>query len=408
MQILGGQLLLNDDGDRARIAPGFVRIEGQQITEVVEGEIPSSLDFGGPNALIAPGFIDTHLHLPQFDMIGAHGMPLLQWLSDVTFPAEQKWSNVDFARSMTRQALQQCANVGTTGICAYATVHHPSTLAALDEATMFGMRGVIGQVLMNRNAPENLCRESKQLIDEAAATIQAYPPHGRMAAAITPRFAVSCSSDLLSAAGTLASQTRAMIQTHIAETKAECELVNDLFDGVDYVNVYQQSYLLTERTVLGHGIHLSPQDRINLRDSGSVVAHCPTANSFLRSGAMDRRSLVDDGVRIALGSDIGAGYERSMVRVGRAMIETASSRGNVFPSAAQAWHQITAGNADAMGWSDSGRLAVGRPADLVVIAPDIPWTSGDVDPLAMLMFAWDDRWIKQTFLHGRKATETQS
>lgn len=401
MQIVGGQILSFDDTNQARIESGVVRIADGYIHDIVKGDIPDSIDYGGPNALISPGFIDAHLHLPQFDMIGAHGLPLLRWLNEVTFPAELKWADVDYARAMTARVLRQCVDVGTTGICAYATVHHKSTLAALDLANDFGIRGVIGQVLMDRNAPESLCRSAEQLIDEAAVTLSAHPAGSRVAAAVTPRFAVSCSQQLLAAAGELASEQNAIIQTHLAETERECDLVRELFDGVGYVDVYRHANLLTDNAILGHGIHLSSDDRSKLSRAKSTIAHCPTANSFLRSGAMNRDQLRQDGVTVALGSDVGAGYERSMVRVARAMIETASATGDRYPSAAQAWHQITAGNADALGWSDAGRLAAGSPADLLVIEPDLPWLQGDVDPLAMLLFAWDDRWLKQTFILGK-------
>ena len=131
-----------------------------------------------------------------------------------------------------------------------------------------------------------------------------------------------------------------------------------------------------------------------------MIAHCPTANSFLRSGAMPWREHLEAGVGVTLGSDIGGGYERAMPRVAKAMIETASARGDAYPSAAQAWWQITGGNAAALGWQDVGSLQAGASADLLVIEPDVPWLD-HVDPLAMLLWAWDDRWLKRTVVQGR-------
>ena len=222
-----------------------------------------------------------------------------------------------------------------------------------------------------------------------------------MAAAVTPRFAISCSEDLLSGAGKLAREQGSMVQSHLAETVSECELVERLFDGRSYVDVYRQAGLLCDRAIFGHGIHLDADDRASLQQTGATVAHCPTANSFLRSGTMDRVALLRDSVKLAVGSDIGAGYERSMVRVARAMIEAAASLGGDYPDAAAAWYAITAGNADALGWADAGRLRAGAAADLLVIEPTIPWLDSPVDPLSMLMFAWDDRWLKQTMLRGQ-------
>lgn len=399
--ILAGQLLIEDvTNGRCKLSPGFVRIEADTIAEVVEGEIPNSADVGGTNVLISPGFIDAHLHLPQFDMIGAHGLPLLRWLSEVTFPAEMKWQDADFARQMTKRVVGQLLSKGTTGICAYATVHHDAARAAVEVARDAGMRGVIGQVLMNREAPKELCRETDQLLAEAAHLGELFPPTGRMAAAVTPRFAVTCSEDLLKGAGELAREQGSIIQSHLAETINECEFVKKLFDGRSYLDIYGQADLLGKHSVFGHGIHLSDEDRTTLRDTGTIVAHCPTANSFLRSGTMNRAVLLRDSVSLAIGSDIGAGYERSMVRVGRAMIEAAASIGDNCPDPSEAWHAITAGNADSLGWADAGRLRVGAAADLLVIEPTIPWLDAAVDPLSMLMFAWDDRWLKKTMLRG--------
>ncbi len=399
--IVAGQLLIDGGDGHSILRPGFVRVDDGRIAEVIEGEIPRVADVGGEGFLVSPGFIDAHLHLPQFDMIGAHGMPLLRWLSDITFPSEMKWAEESYARDMTKRACSQLLSKGTTAIAAYATVHHRGARAALDVASSIGMRGVIGQVLMDREAPPELCGTVDRLLDEAKQLGESYPATERMAAAITPRFAISCSEELLDGAGRLAAEQGAMVQTHLAETQNECSVVEQLFDGRRYVDVYDSAGLLGERSILGHGIHLARSDLIRLASRRSVIAHCPTANTFLRSGAMNRSEWIDASVRLAVGSDIGAGYERSMVRVARATIETASAIGDDFPDAAAAWHGITAGNADALGWTDAGRLKVGSPADLLVIEPTIPWLGPMVDPLATLLWAWDDRWLKRTMLRGQ-------
>lgn len=401
--IVAGQLLLEEEGCAAcRLTPGHLRVEEGVITEVVEGDLPRSSDLGGGDWLIAPGLIDTHVHLPQFDMIGAHGLPLLEWLDGVTFPSEMKWSDADYAAAMTGRVAEQLAAHGTTSVCAYSSVHHDATAAAIEALRAFGLRGVVGQALSDRNAPAELCFESRALLDQTEGLLSHYPAGEPVAAAITPRFAVSCTPELLADAGRLASaHPEALVQTHLSETRAECDLIGGLFEGRSYVGVYDDAGLLTDRSLLGHGIHLSDEERATLRERRSVVAHCPTANSFLRSGAMDRRAWLDASVRISLGSDVGAGYERSMVRVGRAMIETAASLGEAYPSAAEAWWQITAGNADAARFADAGRLRVGAPADLLLARPDLPWLDPPVDPLARSLFSWDDRWVRRVLASGR-------
>ena len=215
-------------------------------------------------------------------------------------------------------------------------------------------------------------------------------------------FAVSCGRELLHGAGTAASLTGWAIQTHLAETRRECDLVRELHGGLGYVEVYRAAGLLTPRTLLGHGIWLDAADHAVIAASGAGIAHCPTANLFLDAGAMDRAAAAEAGVAVSLGSDVAGGPDRSMVRVARAMIDTAVSLGRATPTAARAWWQITTGNAAALGDDDAGRLAPGAPADLLCILPDSGW-EGTPDPLSMLLHAWDDRWIRTTLVLGRPA-----
>ncbi|MEO0531776.1 MAG: amidohydrolase family protein [Planctomycetota bacterium] len=399
--IVAGQLLLCDDRC-ARLSPGFLRVADGVVDDVVEGELPGKPDLGGSDCLIAPGLIDTHLHLPQFDTIGAHGLPLLEWLSGVTFPAEARWADADYAAAMTARVAEQLVAHGTTSVCAYSSVHHEATAAAIETLSGAGLRGVVGQAMSDRFAPDDLVGKPEALLNQTADLLARFPSSTRVAAAITPRFAVSCSEPVLEGAGRLAKQhPDALIQTHLSETTPECELIGELFGGKSYVEVYDNAGLVTDRTLFGHGIHLANDERARLKTAGAIVAHCPTANSFLRSGAMDRQATLAAGQLMSLGSDIGGGYERSMVRVARAMVETASALGDAYPSPAEAWWQITAGNADAAGFNEAGRIRPGVPADLIIVRPELPWLDSPVDPLAMLLFAWNDRWLKQTFVDGR-------
>ncbi|OYP37725.1 amidohydrolase family protein [Rhodopirellula sp. MGV] len=417
MATIGGQILCQAPDRSSSIREGVVRIEDDRIVEVSFEAISGSVDWGDAETFITPGFIDTHLHLPQFDSIGAFGMPLLDWLSEVIFPAEENWNDMDYARSMIARVIDQCLSVGTTGICAYATSSYDATITALDMFQRVGLRGVIGQAMMDRAAPMSLTVPTEQLIEQVEAALQQFPPTGRMATAVTPRFALSCTESALLAAADLARRFDAMIQTHLAETRRECEVVSKHFDGMPYVDVYDKMGLVTERSVFGHGIYLDDLSVARLVQAGSVIAHCPTANSFLGSGTMNRNDHLAHGVRLSLGSDVGAGFERSMVRVGRAMIEAAIAKqfqSDAFrrtgmidyakvPTAPQAWYQITAGNAEAVRWKDGGRIEVGQPADLVIVQPDVPWRLARC-PLSTLMYSWDDRWVRHTIVNGRHYT----
>jgi guanine deaminase len=403
--IIAGQMLLTDSPSRTRLAPGWVRVEGGKMAEVGAGACPHRVDIGGDGWVVTPGFVDAHLHLPQFDVIGVDGLPLLEWLNRAVFPAEARWADAGFAGAMGERVAKRLLSHGTTAVAAYGTVHHDGTAAAMRAVAEAGLRGVVGQVLMDRGAPAELVRPAAQLVREA----EAMKGVGRIAPAVTPRFAVSCSAELLTMAGGLAEANGQVVQTHLSETEDECRLVGELFEGRGYLEVYERAGLLTARTVFGHGIWLSDAERARIASAGGVVAHCPTANLFLGAGAMSRTAAMARGVRLALGSDVAGGPDVSMVRVARGMIETAKrlrapfaegeGNGGPLPTAAECWWRITRGNAEAIG-IDGGRIAVGADADLVVFRPDVPLELSP-DPLSMLLYGWDERWIGAVIVGGR-------
>lgn len=364
-------------------------------------------DLGGPNHLICPGFIDAHVHVPQFDCLGVDGLTLLDWLNTAVFPTEARWADTDHAASVSERVARRLLSVGTTSIAAYATVHHAGAQAAINALARLGLRGVVGQVLMDQNAPAELLCPAEQLITEAPTLT----PAERMHPAITPRFAVSCSRELLEGAGRLAASTGWMVQTHLSETVEECRVVESLHSGLDYVEVYRRAGLLTPRTILGHAIHLSDVQRRVLASTRSIAAHCPTANLFLQAGEMNLDAQRRSHIPVALGSDVAGGPDPCMIRVARAMIETAKRRKLsdptvIVPTPAHAWWMITSGNARSLGWPDAGTLAPGAPADLVVINPSRSplaqpaWTHAP-DPLSLILYTFNESWIEHTLTAGR-------
>jgi len=413
-----GDLLL---GERiVRLARGWLQVDQGRITEVALGKPPRPVDLGGDDCVVMPGLIDTHLHLPQFRILGFDGLPLLEWLERGVFPEEARWVDPAYAAARCDEVYRQLLSFGTTGIAAYATLHAESTRVAIQAAQKLGLRAAIGQVLMDRNAPAELMRPTEQLLSECAQLAAEYAPEkltarqephplngSRVEYAVTPRFAITCTPELMSGAGKIAARHGSLVQTHLAETEPECHFVEQLFPGRTYTQVYEECGLLGPRTIMGHGIHLQSDERDLLRTTQTVIAHCPVANTFLQSGIMPRSRWNSEGLRLSLGSDIGAGTERSMIRTARAMIEMAKltrldNPEFTIPTSAEAWWQITAGNAAALGWHDCGKLAVGGEADLVIARPNIAWQHAP-DPLAVLLYAWDDRWLRQTVLAGEVA-----
>jgi guanine deaminase len=391
--ILVGRLF--DDPDQLP-PPGWLRIERDRIIEVGEGPPPEPPAAGDENALICPGFIDAHLHLPQIRSIGCDGMDLLTWLDHVIYPAEIRWSNPDVAAVDVELALRSLLRSGTLGCAAFLTSHPGSVEVVRRSHASMPIRMIAGQALMDRNAPGGL-------IDQPVAPIPAATD--RLAFSVNPRYAVACSETLLADAKRIAADSGTFVQTHLAEQRAECELVRKLFPhDPHYTDIYDRFGLLTDRTLVAHGVHLNEDEWRLLAERRSVVVHCPAANTFLGSGLFDLAAARRHGVRLALGSDIAAGPDLAMPRVARAMIEVAKLRRMTIdpdahvPTPAEAWRMITEGNAEALGFDDAGRLEVGAAADLLVLRPELPV---DAYLAGRLIYGWSETLITHRIVAGR-------
>lgn len=387
-------LLLSDPAQLPE--PGWLAVDQGRIAEIGSGSPPRKPDVGDERAIICPGFIDAHIHLPQVDAIGFDGMELTEWLERVIYPAEMHWADEQVAHAQANAAYQRMLRAGTLGYAGYLTSHFHGWAAAVRAGYDVPLRGIVGQALMDRHAPAELMGQPTARL----ATSQ----RSRLAASLNPRYAVACSDELLKG---VAAKLRpgAFVQTHLAESRRECERVRELFpNDANYASVYDRHGLLHEQTLLAHGLHLNEDEWKLIAARRSVVVHCPTANLFLRSGLFNLDKARQFGVRLALGSDVAAGPDFAMPRVARAMIETAKVRAMIgtqpvhIPTAAEAWDLITRGNADAMGWPDAGRLEAGAAADLLVLRTPL---AIDRHLVAGLLYTWRDDYIVQRILSGR-------
>ena len=392
--------------------PGWVSVSHGIIERVGEGAPPRGErpDVGGPDAIIAPAFVDAHLHIPQFDSVGCDGMPLLEWLHRVVFPAETWWG-VGGQANVTSGAIRRLVRSGTFSFAGYLTSHAEASRAAIGLLERSRLRCAAGRVAMDREAPEELTREDRWRASQRPTPSPVLEPGGapgaRVEASVNPRFAIACSEELLAEVGWLARERPGlMVQTHLAESRDECARIRELFpDDPHYTGVYDRFGLLRERTVLAHCCHLSPEEWALIAERRCVVAHCPGANLFLRAGLFDLRAAWDHGVRVALGSDVAAGPDVAMPRVARAMIEVAKARAMsagadaLVPTPAEAWGMITRGNADALGWTDAGRIEPGASADLLELR--VPETWRDEHLIGRLLYNWVDSLIAARVLAGR-------
>jgi guanine deaminase len=278
------------------------------------GEDWLQIDHGG--RLILPGFIDTHVHSAQVDVIGSWGTQLLDWLETHTFPAEQRMAEPEHALHVSHLFLHSLLAHGTTAACVFPTVHAASVEALFEAAKSHGMRLIAGKLLMDRNAPPDLCDEVQQSQRESRALIQRWHGQGRAAYAVTPRFAPTSSDAQLAMAGSLVAEHPGIyVQTHVAENQDEVRWVHELFPAArSYLDVYAGHGLLNERAILAHGIWLDDADRARLHDAGAQIAFCPSSNLFLGSGLFGWHAARAAGVNVSLASDVGGGTSLSMRR----------------------------------------------------------------------------------------------
>ncbi|MBV8963841.1 MAG: guanine deaminase [Hyphomicrobiales bacterium] len=362
--------------------------------------------------LIMPGFIDPHIHFPQTQVIASFGAQLLEWLQKYTFVEEQRYSDPAHCARNARFFFDELLRNGTTTAVAFCSVHPESVDAFFAESARRNTLMVAGKVLMDRNAPEGLRDTPERGYAETKVLIEKWHRRGRQLYAIAPRFAISSTEAQLEAAGALAREHKdCHIETHLSENEAEIAVVRQLFPwSRDYTDVYAHYGLLGPKTLLGHCIHLSSRERSVLADAGSVAVFCPTSNLFIGSGLFDWRATREAGMRIGLGTDIGGGTSYSMLRTAAEAYKVLQlQRQNL--AAAQAFHAITRGNAEALGLEGLiGSFEPGRACDAVVLdATATPAMRHRMETartlneeLFILMTMGSDRNVAATYVMGEK------
>lgn len=378
----------------------------------VQAEAPGEdwrrLDHRG--RLLMPGFIDTHVHCPQIDVIASWGTELLDWLNTYTFPAEARHADPAVAQAAATLFCDALLAHGSTAAAVFPTVHAASAEALFDAAHQRGMRLITGKVLMDRHAPDNLRDDVVRAERDCSALIERWHGRGRNAYAVTPRFAATSSAGQLAMAGRLlAAHPGTYLQTHLAENRAEVAWVGALFpDARSYLDVYAGHGLLNERAVLAHGIWLDDADRAVLHTAGAQIAFCPSSNLFLGSGLFGWRQAMEAGVHVSLASDVGGGTSLSLLRTMADGYKVQAMAGQRIT----AWallHAATRGAAMALRLGDEiGSLAPGAMADLclwdVAVGPVAQRRDALARELHERLFAWvtlgDERNLAETWVGG--------
>jgi len=364
--------------------------------------------------IITPGFIDTHLHYPQTDMIASPAPGLLPWLDTYTFPTERQFADPVHARATAEFFLDELARCGTTTAVVYCTVHRASVDAFFEASEARNLRMVAGKVLMDRNCPDFL-RDLEGCIGESEALINKWHKHARSLYAITPRFAPTSSPGQLDAIAELAkAYPDTFIQTHVSENQDEVKWVRELYpDARSYLDVYDGYGLMRPRALFGHCIWLDDEDFARMAATGAAASVCPTSNLFLGSGLFDFEKADGAGAQVTLGTDVGAGTSFSMLQTMNEAYKVARLKGSYLP-ALRMFYLATLGAARAMDLEGTiGSFAPGAEADFIVLDPKctplLARRSSHCNSLEEQLFALallgDDRAVRATYAAGVKVHE---
>jgi guanine deaminase len=374
--------------------------------------------------------VDLHAHLPQVPNVGlGYALPLLDWLDRLTFPTERSWADPAVAERLAPAIFRAFAAAGTTTVLAYGVVYEAAMDAAFRAAEAHGIRAILGKVMMDRltydptiepsTILERTLRESRALAERWHGAAD-----GRLGYAVTPRFAVSCTAELLRASAALAADLECWWQSHVSEDPFEIAEVGRLFpDARDYVDVYDRAAALGPRSILAHAIHLSPREEARLAETGTRIAHCPTSNLFIGAGVMPLASRLAAGLSVGLGSDVSGGPELSLFGVMRTGAYAQQARRSL--GADDAWidrpalgpldwlRLATLDGARALGLDDRiGSIEPGKEADLIAVDPGATAPLGaDLDAAGLLdeasllvsrlIFRADPSMVRGAWVRGR-------
>ncbi|XP_065106458.1 guanine deaminase [Paramisgurnus dabryanus] len=374
----------------------------------------------GKYEFFMPGMVDTHIHASQYSYSGtALDLPLLDWLNTYTFPVEAQYEDLDFASNVYTKVVKRTLKNGTTTACYFATIHTDASLLLGELADKFGQRALVGKVCMDCNSavphyredPDKCKEETDRFIIEL---LKKEYPHVRPV--VTPRFALSCSSSLLSELGEIANNNKLHIQSHISENKQEVDLVKKLFpDCKSYTDVYLKHNLLTDKTVMAHGCYLTDEELEIFHEKGVAISHCPNSNISICSGLLNVRNVMKHNVKLGLGTDVAGGYSPSILDAIRRALDTSKTLTIQDPehqtlTFEEVFRLATLGGSEALSLYDQiGNFVVGKDFDALRVNVCVPGGPIDLFPgegtkviLEKFLNLGDDRNIAEVYVAGKR------
>jgi len=398
---------------------GLLLIENGLVTDVGSEQILKKkltddfeiIDHGGK--LILPGFIDTHIHYAQTDIIASHGKQLLEWLETYTFPKEGQFKDPRYTEEVSDFFLNELLRNGTTTAQVFCTIHPHSADIFFNKSHGKKMRMIAGKVMMDQNAPDYLRDTPQQSYDESWKLINKWHQQDRLLYAVTPRFAVTSTEAQLEMAGALLKTAPDLhMQTHLSENVNEIKLVSELFPwSKDYLDVYDHFGLVTNRSTFAHSIHLSETEYLRMAETGATISFCPTSNLFIGSGLFDLKKVSAQNIAVGIGTDVGGGTSFSMFQTLAEAYKVLQLNGqNLSPL--RAFYLATLGGAASLKLDTLiGNFNTGKEADFTVInyhsipllARRLQFVETLDEKLFALMILGDDRSIDATYILGEKA-----
>lgn len=383
---------------------------------------PTTVEKLTHDQFLMPGFVDTHIHAPQYFFTGTgYDLPLLQWLQKYTFPVESRFGDAEFARQHYPLAVKRSLRHGTTTACYFATIHLESCKELCKIIAKIGQRALVGKVNMDQHSPKFYVEDTQKSIEDTKSFVDFVKKmeNSLVKPIITPRFAPTCSEKLLKELGKIAEDENLHIQSHICEQKPEVEYTLSLFpEHHDCTSIFKSSKLLTNKTVMAHCIYLSDEEIDTFHQMGVGVAHCPISNLCIKSGILDTRRMLDKGVKVGLGTDVSGGYSSSILEAIRLSILSSKALSFSKPSEYkelshhEAFYMATMGGAKVLAMEDViGNFEVGKQFDALVISTqgphhervfDVTQDDTDEDIFMKYIYLGDDRNISKIFIGGRE------
>lgn len=360
--------------------------------------------------IFTPGFIDLHTHLPQADAIGIGKGELLDWLNTYIFPLENKFINKDFARGKSELFFQNLLQNGTTTACIYSATNKMATEIAFQEASKSGIRAYIGNSLMDSNVPDYFIEDNLNYKEGMNYFLKNYHSNGKLKYIVTPRFAGSCSMEMMKYSSEFANSNDLFIQTHLSENRNELAFIKRLFSAFEnYTDIYYKAGLLSEKSILAHAIYLDQREIELLSSHQCSIAHCPCSNRFLVSGLMPLREYLEQDLRIGLGTDVAGGFSYSIINEMKETIETSKTRAiinndnTLIISNSEAFYLATLGAASVLNEDrEKGSFEIGKVADFVIIEIDGFASSFNSFEETLSQLIYKQSKVLYTFIQGNK------